>query len=69
MVIHDTVRRTYEEQHKIVDEAMDRTVLSSVFKRLPRLTEFGIHFRMTVKGQKWLELYPCSLQISMGTKS
>jgi hypothetical protein len=68
MVMYDTVRRTCEEQRKIVDEAMDRTVLSSVFKRLPRLTEVGILFR-TVKGQKWLELYPCFPQMTMGTKS
>lgn len=47
---------------------MDRTVLPCVFERLPRLTEVGILFRMTVKGQKWLELYPCS-QMAMGTKS
>ena len=48
---------------------MDHTVLSSVFKGLPRLTEVGIHFRMMVKGQKWLELYPCFSQMTMKTKS
>jgi hypothetical protein len=32
MIMYDTVRRTCEEQRKIVDEAMDRTVLSSVFR-------------------------------------
>ena len=47
-----TVRRTREEQRKIIDEAMDRTLLSSVFEELPRPTEVGIHFRLTVKGQK-----------------
>jgi hypothetical protein len=69
MAIYDTVRRTCEEQRKIVDEAMDRTVLSSVFKRLPRLTEVGILFRMTVKGQKWLKSYPCFNQMTMKMKS
>jgi hypothetical protein len=69
MVIYSTVRRTCEEQRKIVDEAVDCTVLSSVFKRLPRLTEVGIHFRMTVKGQKWLESYSCFSRMTMRTKS
>jgi hypothetical protein len=54
MVIYDTVRRTCEEQRKIVDEVMDRTVLSSVVKGLPRWAEVEMHFRMTVKGQKSL---------------
>lgn len=51
MVIYDPVRRTCEEERKIIDEATDRTVPSSVFKGLPRLTGVGIHFRMTVKSQ------------------
>jgi hypothetical protein len=34
MVIYDTIRRTCEEQRKIIEEATDRTVLSSVFKGL-----------------------------------
>ena len=65
----DTVRRTCEEQRKIIDEAMDCTVLSSVFKGLPRPTEVGRHFRMTVKGQKWLELYSCFPRMTTGVKS
>lgn len=68
-IYYDTVRRTCEEQRKIIDESMDRTVLSSVFKRLHRLTEVGILFPLTAKGQKWLELHPCFLQMAIGVKS
>ncbi|KIM94049.1 hypothetical protein OIDMADRAFT_60888 [Oidiodendron maius Zn] len=69
MVTYDTVCRTCEEQRKIIEEATDRTVSSFALKGLPRLIEAGIHFRMTVKGQKWLELYPCFSQMTMRTKS
>ena len=64
----DRVRRTREEQRKIIDEAMDRTMLSSIFEELPRLTEVGIHFRMMVTSQKWLELYSCFSRMTIGAK-
>lgn len=44
MVIYDRARRTCEQQRKIVDGGMDRTVLSPVFmgRRVPRSVELPI---------------------------
>lgn len=55
--MHDEGYSTCEEQHRIVDEGVDYTVLSSVLGALPRLTEVCLHFRWTVRGQERLGRY------------
>ncbi|KAL3418453.1 hypothetical protein PVAG01_10169 [Phlyctema vagabunda] len=54
MVIYDILRRICKEQRSIIDNSVDRSVLSSAFGALPRLTDVGLSFCDAIEEDDWL---------------
>jgi hypothetical protein len=57
MTIYHAGHSICEEQCDIVEEDVDLTVLSSVFRAFPQLREVAIHFQLTLGEHDWLESY------------
>jgi hypothetical protein len=64
MKIYHDARSVCEEQHNIVEEGLDLTLLSSVFGALPQLKGVGLHFRATTRQEKLLDLYMGEMSIA-----
>jgi hypothetical protein len=69
MKIYRTARSICKEQHNIVEEGIDLTLISSVLRALPRLKEVRLDFCPTVHGKEWLNSYSYLAVMAMAEKS
>ncbi|KAJ5976625.1 hypothetical protein N7481_010332 [Penicillium waksmanii] len=57
MLVYDTFKAISIEQQGLVGKNEDVTVLSAVFRRLPRLSELNLCFCQTLTKEHWMALF------------